>query len=221
MAGWRQAIELAIGEEDLASLSAIARSRTEPASRVERARMLLAYRKTPSFFAVGQTVGVHHQTVQRCVERALAYGPTFCTDTRPVLGTSDSKAARAPGRPTEQGTPRQPGFATAPFLPKDLAGALKRRNRCSACGCHRRGGSRGWLPPSRTKEKPTAHGRPQPRQAPTEHGTSSLTTGKLNAVRAAFKAGVKPSAIARQFGISQSDVSKALATESRDRKSGR
>jgi hypothetical protein len=75
MAGWRQAIELAIGEEDLASLSAIARSRTEPASRVERARMLLAYRKTPSFFAVGQTVGVHHQTVQRCVERALAYGP--------------------------------------------------------------------------------------------------------------------------------------------------
>jgi transposase-like protein len=38
-----------------------------------------------------------------------------------------------------------------------------------------------------------------------------LTTGKLNAVRAAFKAGVKPSAIARRFGISQSDVRKALA----------
>jgi transposase-like protein len=48
-----------------------------------------------------------------------------------------------------------------------------------------------------------------------------LTTGKLNAVRAAFKAGVKPSAIARQFGILQSDVRKALAAESRDRKSGR
>jgi transposase-like protein len=30
-------------------------------------------------------------------------------------------------------------------------------------------------------------------------------------MRAAFKAGVKPSAIARQFGISQSDVRKALA----------
>jgi hypothetical protein len=28
-----------------------------------------------------------------------------------------------------------------------------------------------------------------------------LTTGKLNAVRAAFKVGVKPSAIAMQFGI--------------------
>jgi len=40
-----------------------------------------------------------------------------------------------------------------------------------------------------------------------------LTQGKLNAVRAAFKAGVTPSRIARQFGISQSDVRKALASE--------
>jgi hypothetical protein len=40
-----------------------------------------------------------------------------------------------------------------------------------------------------------------------------LTQGKLNAVRAAFKAGVTPSRIARQFGISQSDIRKALASE--------
>jgi predicted DNA binding protein len=40
-----------------------------------------------------------------------------------------------------------------------------------------------------------------------------LTQGKLNAVRAAYKAGVTPSRIARQFGISQSDVRKALASE--------
>ncbi len=44
-----------------------------------------------------------------------------------------------------------------------------------------------------------------------------LTQGKLNAVRAAFKAGVTPSRIARQFGISQSDVRKALAAEMRKR----
>jgi hypothetical protein len=42
-----------------------------------------------------------------------------------------------------------------------------------------------------------------------------LTQGKLNAVRAAFKAGVTPSRIARQFGISQSDVRKALANTKR------
>ena len=39
-----------------------------------------------------------------------------------------------------------------------------------------------------------------------------LTQGKLNAVRAAFKAGITLSRIARQFGISQSDVRKALAS---------
>jgi DNA invertase Pin-like site-specific DNA recombinase len=41
--------------------------------------------------------------------------------------------------------------------------------------------------------------------------TAPLAQGKLNAVRAAFKAGITPSRIARQFGISQSDVRKALA----------
>src|ERR1700675_3691713 len=82
MTARRRAIELSIGEEDLATLVSITRSRTEPASRVERARMLLAYREDPSFFAVGQALGVHHQTVQRCVERALAYGPIAALDDR-------------------------------------------------------------------------------------------------------------------------------------------
>src|SRR6516165_8841810 len=48
MAGWRRAIELALSEEDVIRLSAVARSRAEPASRVERARILLAYWENPS-----------------------------------------------------------------------------------------------------------------------------------------------------------------------------
>jgi hypothetical protein len=44
-----------------------------------------------------------------------------------------------------------------------------------------------------------------------------LTTGKLNAVRAAFKAGVKPTLIARQFGLSDADVRSALASDERKR----
>src|ERR1700739_4645863 len=97
MTAWRRAIELSIEEEDLARLFSIARSRTEPASRVERARMLLAYREDPSFFAVGRALGVHHQTVQRCVERALAYGLMAALDDRqrpgkePVI-TPEAKA---------------------------------------------------------------------------------------------------------------------------------
>ena len=53
MAGWRQAIELALSEE-VTRLTAVTQSRTEPASRVERARMLLAYREDGSFFCGGQ-----------------------------------------------------------------------------------------------------------------------------------------------------------------------
>ncbi len=46
-----------------------------------------------------------------------------------------------------------------------------------------------------------------------ERTAAPMTAGRLNAIRAAFKAGVTPSRIARQFGISQSDVRKALASD--------
>jgi transposase len=94
---WRRAIELSLGDSDTAKLRSIAQSRTEPASRVERARILLAYREDPSFFAVGRALGLHHQTVQRCVERAVAEGPMAALDDRPRPGreptiTGEAKA---------------------------------------------------------------------------------------------------------------------------------
>src|SRR5271166_1085642 len=95
MTARRRAIELSIGGEDLARLVSIARSRTEPASRVERARMLLAYREDPSFFAVGRALGVHHQTVQRCLERARAYGAMAALDDCPRLGKEPTITAEA------------------------------------------------------------------------------------------------------------------------------
>jgi transposase len=90
MAAWRRAIELSLGDEDTAKLKSIAQSRTEPASRVERARILLAYREDPSFFAVGRALGLHHQTVQRCVERAVVEGPMAALDDRPRPGREPS-----------------------------------------------------------------------------------------------------------------------------------
>src|SRR5579864_4649778 len=86
MAGWRQAVELAMTGEEVQALTALSRSRTEPASRVSRAAMLLAYHENLSFFAIGQRFGVHHQTVQRCVERAAAYGVLAALDDRPRPG---------------------------------------------------------------------------------------------------------------------------------------
>ena len=51
-----------------------------------------------------------------------------------------------------------------------------------------------------------------------EEVSVALTPGKLNAVRAAFKAGLKPSQIARQFRISHSDVRKALTSDASSKK---
>ena len=86
MAAWRRAIELSLADADLERLKAIAQSRTEPASRVERARIVLGYWKDPSFYAVSQALGLHHQTVQRCVERAAVEGPMAALDDRPHPG---------------------------------------------------------------------------------------------------------------------------------------
>ena len=68
MAGWRRAVELAMSDKifDLDDAFAVEDRTGEPGVA---AQMLLAYRNNPSFCAVGQRLGVHHQTVQRCVER--------------------------------------------------------------------------------------------------------------------------------------------------------
>lgn len=97
MAAPRRVIEISIGHEDLVQLEAIARSRTEPACRVERARILLAYRTDPSTYAVGEAIGVTHQTVQRCLDRAVRLGTMAALDDSPRPGkapeiTNDAKA---------------------------------------------------------------------------------------------------------------------------------
>jgi transposase len=86
MSGPRRLIELTFRRKELVELTAISRSRTEPASRVERSRMLLAYRRDPSFYAVGRALGLHHQTVQRCIDRAKECGVMAALDDRPRPG---------------------------------------------------------------------------------------------------------------------------------------
>jgi transposase len=95
MARWRRPIELAVNDVELAALEEISRSRSEPAIRVERARILLAYRASLSFFAVGRAEGVHHQTVQRCVERAAVEGPLAALEERPWPGKAPTITAEA------------------------------------------------------------------------------------------------------------------------------
>jgi DNA invertase Pin-like site-specific DNA recombinase len=93
------------------------------------------------------------------------------------------------------------------LLPKDLPSGIRQltdqefdRLLAAVLAEQKRRGKR--LPVSRkTSRKP-----------PIKEIAPPLTLAKLNAIRAAFKAGVAPSRIARQFGISHADVRKALAS---------
>jgi transposase len=86
MAAPRRVIELAFTEPELADLERISRSRTESASRVERAGILLTYRQTPSLYATGRAIGVTHQTVERCLRRARELGVMAALDDSPRPG---------------------------------------------------------------------------------------------------------------------------------------
>lgn len=86
MAAPRRVIELAFTAEELFGLEPGSRSRTEAASRVERARILLTYRETPSLYATGRAIGVTHQTVERCLRRAQKLGVMAALDDSPRPG---------------------------------------------------------------------------------------------------------------------------------------
>ena len=137
-----------------------------------------------------------------------------------------SAPAAAAANTTDKSSPRQH------VLPKDLSNALKQLDdleldRLLAATRHelqRRGvllpvgpaiqpaaniGARDRGPVQST----TVEDSPERRQL--DASAVALTRGQVNAMRAAFKAGFTASRIARQFGISQSDVRKVLASEFR------
>ena len=149
MAGWRQAVALAMTGEEIEALTALSRSRTEPAGRVSRAAMLLGYREKPSFFAVGRRLGVHHQTVQRCVERAMAYGALAALDDRPRPGkeptiTPEAKAwlvslacdkAKEHGYPHELWTTRRRVTNVSPVWLKAQCASFSGKRKSSRTRC--------------------------------------------------------------------------------------
>ena len=135
--------------------------------------------------------------------------PTSARDTspsRPKPTATDATAEPAPQRHV---------------LPKDLRKAVKHLSDEELHLLHtatlEEMKRRGRLPPS-VLEKSSRHPsglqtKRLPLRRHTEIPDVSLTRGQVNAVRSAFKAGITPARIARQFGISQSNVRKALATD--------
>jgi hypothetical protein len=127
-------------------------------------------------------------------------GPTIST-------VSDQDRTSASVSPPPSNSPTShPHVPPLPaVLPNDLPGAIKRlddqdldRLLTEVFAEQKR---RGRMPPASDEVA---------RKRTVDSVAPSLTPGKLNAVRAAFKAGVKPTQIARQFGISRVDVRRAL-----------
>ena len=141
----------------------------------------------------------------------------------------------APPKPTDQkvASPSEtpPAQSAQYLLPRDLPGALTRLEDREVdallVAVSREAERRGRLPPqSPATGKPAdddlhrgrsvrsrAIAAASSRQSLPDDGTPGLTLGRANAVRAAFRAGVKPSAIARQFGISLAALRRALASD--------
>jgi hypothetical protein len=164
--------------------------------------------------------------------------------TNPIPDLFDNQAtppAERKGAPRTEIAPTDPSSSPRHLLPKDLPRALaqlddgeidtlltavteeaKRRGRLApptiaattakSTEVYQHAEN---VPRARTQVKPAPQ---RPGEKPAGDTVPSLTIGQANAVRAAFMAGVKPSTIARQFGISQSVVRQALATEARGRK---
>jgi hypothetical protein len=148
-----------------------------------------------------------------------------------LFSTESSKETSPPA--TKQASSAQEGRHA---LPKDLPNAVKHLNDQELdlliAACLEEARRRGRLPPSDQISAPgeTAPKRSSQTDKASHHGrqleaatvsltaaTVSLTRGQVNAVRAAYKAGIKPSLIARQFGISQSDIRKVLAMDASGR----
>jgi hypothetical protein len=65
----------------------------------------------------------------------------------------------------------------------------------------------------RPSEMTTKRSPPTAKRRQVENAGVTLTRGQVNAIRASFKAGITPSRIARQFGVSLSNVRKALRAD--------
>jgi len=129
----------------------------------------------------------------------------------PIPNLFSTVLAREPSLPpSKPPTSTADNAASSPrhVLPSDLPAAIKHLNdqeleqlmAAVTAEQERRG------------KKPPSDGKMSTKR-PLEAAPVSLTPGKLSAVRAAFKAGVRPSKIAKQFGIAQSDVRKVLASD--------
>lgn len=122
----------------------------------------------------------------------------------PDLFSTATNQGDAPSSPVSSPTTASGNDTCRRLLPKDLSNAIRNLSDQELDQLH----AAVLIEQQRRGKKPPLNENAQKPQV--QEVSVPISTGKMKAVRAAFKAGVKPSQIARQFGISQADVRKAL-----------
>src|SRR6478672_12553759 len=129
-----------------------------------------------------------------------------------LFSSASLREGPSPGAKPPRQAPSNKEFPTATplpqyLLPRDLSNGIKQLtdqefDRLLAA----------VLTEQKRRGKKLSVSRKASRKPPVREFGPPLAPAKVNAVRAAFKAGVAPSRIARQFGISHADVREALAS---------
>lgn len=128
----RAALELS--DEVRVTLESISRSRSEPAHRVERAKMMLSYAAGATISSIARALHTNRPKVERCIDKALQLGPlTALADVprsgRPAEIPADARAwvvSVACQKPQELGYPEE--LWTVRLLAEHL------RTHCKAAG---------------------------------------------------------------------------------------
>ena len=125
------------------------------------------------------------------------------------LSIFQSCSSAGPESPWSSSVSQETETPSRYVLPSNLEEAIRRLDdrqldRLMSVALEERARRKQPLVPEKSQRKRNAEGVSPP-----------LPQGKLNAVRAAFKAGVTPARIAREFGISQQDVRGVLAGDAK------
>jgi transposase len=126
--------KLVLSAEVESRLNTLAHSRTEPAQRVERAQILLAYAFGESISAMARRLGTNRPKVERCVNKALQVGPLAALEDLPGRGkpAAISEEARAWVVSLACQKPKDLGYAAELWTTQLLASHI--RQHCTVQG---------------------------------------------------------------------------------------
>jgi len=130
----RKRAMLTLDDETRNNLRAISVSRTEPAARVERARILLGYAGGESVSAIARSLHTNRPKVERCIDKSLELGAVAALEDLPRSGKAATitPEARAWVVSLACQKPKDLGYSYELWTTKLLASHV--RERCEAEG---------------------------------------------------------------------------------------